>query len=314
MSDHHHHEHAHTHDHGHSHGPGHSHHHVPSTINNAFIIGIILNTVFVLVEVAAGLWNNSLALLTDAGHNVGDVAGLVLVLIATRLAKRKSNKKFTYGYGKTTILVALINAGLLLIAVGAIGWEAITRFNNPHPVEGKLISAVAFMGIIINTISALLFMKNREKDLNVRGAYLHMAGDAAVSLGVMISGIVIYFTHWFWLDAAMSLVIIIVIVWSTWGLLKDSLRLSLDGVPAGIETEHVKKYLLGLKNVTGLHDLHIWAMSTNKTALTAHLVVPGNTDDSFLAEIKKELHHHFHIDHATIQVEKSEGLDCDQDC
>jgi cobalt-zinc-cadmium efflux system protein len=300
--------------HDHHHHENHHHHDVHATMNKALIIGIILNTSFVLIETAAGLWNNSLALLTDAGHNLSDVASLVLIVIAGQLAKRKPNHKYTYGYGKTSILVALINASLLLIAVGAIGWEAVGRISTPNPVQGGVISIVAFVGIIINAATALLFMQDRKKDLNIRGAFLHMAGDALISFGVMVSGIIIIYTNWFWLDAVMSLIIIVVIVWSTWGLLKDSLRLSLDGVPAGINVQSIRDYLLTLKGVIGLHDLHIWAMSTNATALTAHIVMPEGTDDTFLHNVNDELHHRFNIDHTTIQIEKSTDVECEQKC
>ena len=296
------------------HHENHHHHEVKATSGNAFVIGIILNTSFVLIEVGAGLWNNSLALLTDAGHNLGDVAGLILVLIAAKLAKRKPTDKFTYGYGKSTILVALTNAALLLVAVGAIGWEAIGRISDSHPVPGKIISLVALVGILINSITALLFMKDRKKDLNVRGAFLHMASDALVSLGVMISGIIIIYTNWYWLDAVISLVICAVIVWSTWDLLKDSVNLSLDSVPSGVDLKAIREYFLGLKGVSGIHDLHVWALSTNASALTAHLVAPEGISDAFLAEINDELHEHFHIDHTTIQVERSEEANCAQEC
>lgn len=294
------------------HHENHHHHDAVPTMNKALIIGIILNMAFVLLETFAGLWNDSLALLTDAGHNLSDVVSLLLIVIAGKLAKRKPTEEYTYGYGKTTILVALINAGLLLVAVGAIGWEAIGRITTPNPVQGSIISLVAFAGIIINTATAFLFMRDRKKDLNIKGAYLHMASDALVSLGVMISGIVIIYTNWYWMDAVISLAIIVVIVWSTWGLLKDSLRLSLDGVPSGINVNAIRDYLLKLNGVAGLHDLHVWAMSTNATALTAHLVIPGPVEDSFLEELNDELHQHFHIDHTTIQIEKEIGEDCKQ--
>jgi len=283
-------------------------------MNNAFIIGIVLNSVFVLVEACAGFFYHSLALLTDAGHNLGDVAGLLLVVIASRLAKRETNEKYTYGYGKSTVVVALLNALILLVAVGAIGWEAIGRIASPHPVEGRMISIVALIGIIINTASALLFLKGKEKDINIKGAYLHMAADALVSAGVLISGIIIVYTQWYWVDAVISLIIIVVIVFSTMSLLRSSLRLSLDGVPAGIDTKKIRDYFLNLKGVTGLHDLHIWAMSTNATALTVHLVIPDGADDSFLVGINDELHHQYNIDHTTIQVEKSSDVECEQRC
>jgi len=298
--------------HNHAH-ENHHHHHLDS-VNRAFIVGIILNVAFVLIEAVIGLRVNSLSLLTDAGHNLGDVAGLVLVVVAARFAKRKPTQKFTYGFGKTTILVALANAVLLLVMVGAIGWEAWQRINKPLPVEGQIIAWVALAGILVNGATALLFLRDREKDLNARGAFLHMATDALVSLGVLVSGIVIYYTHWFWIDASLSLLIIVVIVIGSWRLLKDSLRLSLDGVPAEINLERIRQYLLNIKGVTGLHDLHIWAMSTNANALTVHLVIPGGMDDTSLSKINSELHSQFQIDHTTIQVEKSSAVECEQRC
>ncbi len=296
------------------HHENHHHHHRHDSVNRAFLFGIALNIVFVVIESGFGLWVGSLSLLTDAGHNLGDVAGLVLVVLAIRVSKRKPNEKYTYGYGKTTILVALANAVTLLIAVGAIGWEAISRLNHPQSVEGQTIAWVAFAGILINGVTALLFMKNQHTDLNAKGAFLHMAADALVSLGVLVSGIIIFYTQWFWLDAVISIVIMAVIVVSSWSLLKDSLRLTLDGVPSDINLEGIRKYLLGIKGVTGLHDLHIWAMSTNATALTVHLVVPNEMETSLLSTINSDLHSQFHIDHTTIQIEKSPEAECDQRC
>lgn len=298
----------------HSHHHENHHHHHHDSVNRAFLFGIALNVVFVVIESGFGLWVGSLSLLTDAGHNLGDVAGLVLVVLAIRLSKKKPNEKYTYGYGKTTILVALANAVTLLIAVGAIGWEAIGRLQHPEPIEGQTIAWVAFAGIVINGITALLFMKDQEKDLNAKGAFLHMAADALVSLGVLVSGIVILYTQWFWLDAVISIIIMIVIVVSSWGLLKDSLRLTLDGVPADINLEGIRNYLLGIKGVTGLHDLHIWAMSTNATALTVHLVMPGEMEKTQLATINNHLHSKFNIDHTTIQVERTPETDCEHRC
>jgi len=298
--------------HTHHHENHHHHHH--DSVNRAFLFGIALNIVFVLIESGFGLWVGSLSLLTDAGHNLSDVAGLVLVVLAIRLSKKKPNEKYTYGYGKTTILVALANAVTLLIAVGAIGWEAIGRIKHPQPVQGQTIAWVAFAGILINGATALLFMKDQKKDINAKGAFLHMAADALVSLGVLVSGVIIFYTYWFWLDAVISIIIMIVIVVSSWGLLKDSLRLTLDGVPSDINMEAIRKYLLGIKGVTGLHDLHIWAMSTNATALTVHLVMPTEMETSLLSAINSDLHSKFHIDHTTIQIEKTQEAECEQRC
>jgi cobalt-zinc-cadmium efflux system protein len=311
--DHHHEKHDKHQDHGHSH---HHHHVSPQHITRAFIIGIILNLAFVITEAITGFMIHSLALLTDAGHNLSDVASLALVLVATSLSKKKATKNYTYGYQKTTILVALSNAVLLLIAVGAIGYEAVQRMIHPEPVQGNIISIIAGIGILINTATALLFLKDKDKDINVRGAYIHMASDAVVSAGVVVAGIIMYYTNYFWLDSIISVVIIVVIIVSTWDLLKDSLRLSLDGVPAGIESNEIIKYLYSLEGVREVHDLHIWAMSTTETALTVHLVIPDKiTDDEFLMKIKHKLAHDFQVAHSTIQIEKNlSGEDCDQRC
>jgi len=301
------------HDHGHHHDH-HGYHHTSATLTSTFYIGIVLNSIFVVLEVVAGFWTNSLALLTDAGHNLGDVAGLVLVLISTKIAKRKPTGKYTYGFGKTTVLVALINAALLLIAVGAIGWEAIGRINSTVVVQGKIVSIVAIVGIITNATTAILLLKEKEKDLNVKGAYLHMASDALVSFGVMLSGIIIYFTHWFFLDIITCGVIIVLIIASTWNLLQEALKLTLDGVPSGIDVNSVRAYLLGLEGVKGIHDLHIWALSTKANALTSHIIMPNGATDAFLVGINRDLHEKFNIDHSTIQVESSTSTICEQDC
>jgi len=294
------------------HHENHHHHQLPS-VTRAFVIGIALNVMFVVIEAAIGWRVNSLSLLTDAGHNLGDVAGLILVVVAVHFAKKKPTGQYTYGFGKTTILVALTNAVLLLVMVGAIGWEAVQRIGRPQPVEGSAIAWVAFAGIIINGATALFFLRDRAKDLNAQGAFLHMAADALVSLAVLVSGVAIAYMHWFWIDAALSLLIMVVIVLSSWNLLKDSLRLSLDGVPAEINMEGIRKYLLGIQGVVALHDLHIWAMSTNANALTVHLVVPGGMDDHALTHVSEDLHRQFHIDHTTIQIENSVEV-CAQRC
>lgn len=296
-----------------SHHENHHHHHIHS-MNKSLLIGILLNAGFVIVETVIGFWIGSLSLLTDAGHNLGDVASLILVVIASRVALKKPTTKYTYGFGKTTILVALVNAVTLFIMVGAIGWEAISRFNTSHTVPGQTIAWVALVGIVVNGATAFLFLKSQKEDLNARGAYLHMAADAMVSLSVFLSGIAIVYTHWFWLDALASLVIALVIVISSWRLLKDSLQLTLDGVPGGIDVEEISAYLLGHKGVLGLHDLHVWAMSTNATALTVHLVMPDEMEADFLTKLNHELHSKFHIDHTTIQVEKNKVDECEQRC
>jgi cobalt-zinc-cadmium efflux system protein len=293
----------------------HHHHDAPKSINRAFVIGVVLNISFVVIEALAGLWQHSLALLTDAGHNFSDVIGLLFVLMAHRLAKMKPTATFTYGYSKSTVLVALTNATLLMLAVGAIGLEAVRRISDPHPLEGNIISIVAFIGIIINAATALLFFKDKEKDLNIKGAYLHMAADALVSLGVVIAGVVMIYTKWYWLDSVISLMIIVVIVASTWGMLRDSLRLTLDGVPAGIDVLKIRNYFSQLKEVTAFHDLHIWAMSTTEAAMTVHLVVPEGDTDDFLSKVKHDLLHDFNIIHTTIQIERSgDDSNCEQKC
>ena len=286
----------------------HNHNHL-STLNNynkAFLVGILLNVLYILVEVFYGLLINSMALLADAGHNLSDVLGLLLAWGAAYLAKTASSKKRTYGLRKSTILAALFNAILLMIAVGAISIEAIRKFISPQPVQGLTMMVVAGIGVLINAVTAALFMRGREKDLNIKGAFLHMAADAGVSLGVVIAGFIIYSTGWLWVDPAISLLIVLVITIGTWGLLKDSFYLSMDAVPKDIDFQEVENYLNGINGVTEVHDLHIWAMSTTETALTAHLVIPDETkDDYFLKKICDDLHSKFGIEHSTIQTEKS---------
>ena len=308
----------HQHDHGHDHDPhhgeeidhsndadhgGHHHHHVPG-FNRAFAIGVTLNITFVVIEVVFGLWDNSLALLADAGHNFGDVIGLVLAWGAMRLALRKPSSRFTYGLGGSTILAALANAMLLILATGAISWEAFQRLAHPEAVGGVTVIWVALAGVVINTATALLFMRGSEHDLNMRGAYLHMAADAAVSLGVVAAGVLMFYFGWPWLDSAVSIVIAAVILWGTWSLLRESIQLALQAVPTGIDAGAVKQYLRSLPGVSEVHDLHIWGMSTTETALTAHLVMPaGHPGDVFFAALASELSQRFHIGHPTVQIE-----------
>ena len=315
----HNHEHGHSHGHQHSHGIGHHHGHVhfqvgAEGLTKAFYLGIALNSLFVVSEAVAGIYTHSLALLTDAGHNLSDVAGLLLVLVSTRLSKRKATASYTYGYGKTTVLVALVNAALLMVAVGAIGWEAIGRLQHPEPIEGGVVSAVAIIGILTNAITALALLKGKDDDLNVKGAYLHMATDALVSFGVFVAGLVMYFTHWYFIDLIASFVIIFLIIGGSWSLLKEALKLSLDGVPEGIAVSEVRNYLLSVKEIDAVHDLHIWALSTNTNALTAHLTAPEGLSDNLLIEINQKLRADFKIDHSTLQVEKSALGLCKQDC
>ena len=289
--------------HNHSHG-GHGHDHGGGNYNRAFAISIALNTWFVIIEPVYGILANSLALLADAGHNLSDVLGLLLAWGATILARRRPTARRTYGLRRSSILAALLNAILLLVASGAIAWEAIQRFSEPSSVSGGTIIGVAAVGSAINTGSALMFMADRHNDLNIRGAFLHLIADAAVSLGAVLAGIAIVATGWLWFDPIMSLIIVVVIVLGTWQLFQESLNLITDAVPASIEPLAVRTYLAGLPGVTGVHDLHIWAMSTTETALTAHLVMPtAYTGDAFLVQINRELHDLFGIEHTTLQVE-----------
>lgn len=290
------------------HEHNHSHHHVPApdNINRAFIIGIALNVTFVVVEFIAGFVTNSLALISDAGHNLSDVSSLFLALWAFRLVKIKVTENFTYGYRKASILVSLLNAVILLIAVGGIGFESFHRFFSPRPVEGPAMAWVAGVGIIVNSLTAFLFFKDKDKDLNIKGAYLHMAMDALVSLGVVVAGIIIYFTQWQWLDPAISVIIMVVIVVSTWGLLKDSLRLSLDGVPPDIDLQRIKDVALNIKEIKDIHHIHVWAISTSQNALTAHLILADHLQESAQVDIKNKLKHeleHLGIQHVTLETE-----------
>lgn len=297
------------HDHNHRHGHcGHG----PASYSGAFVIGITLNVGFVLIEVIYGISAHSVALLADAGHNLSDVLGLVLAWGASILTRRRPSHRYTYGLRRSSILIALLNAIILLIAMGGITWEAIQRCRDPGPVAGATVIGVAAVGIVINTITALMFLSGRKQDLNIRGAFLHMAADAVVSLGVVLAGVAILVTGWLWFDPVISLLIVIVVVVGTWQLLRDAINLSLDAVPEGIEPLVVRTYLAELPNVAQVHDLHIWAMSTTETALTAHLVLPlGHPGDAFLAEVCKALHDQFGIEHTTLQVETG---DLDHPC
>nr|WP_251554942.1 cation diffusion facilitator family transporter [Neobacillus muris] len=296
---------GHHHQHGHHHG--HHHDHQPSNYGKAFGFGITLNVIFIIVEVAYGILGDSLALLADAGHNLSDVLGLVIAWIAVWLGKKAPTTKLTYGYKKSSILAALFNAVFLLVAIGAIAWEAIQRFSTSAPVAGKTVIVVALIGIVINTVTALLFMSGRKNDLNIRGAFLHMAADALVSLGVVISGFIMIWSGWEWIDPLVSLLIAIVIFIGTWSLLRESLSLSLDAVPAGIDMDKINHYLKNLPTVIEVHDLHVWAMSTTEPALTVHLIRTDITDnDQLLQKLHKELHDQFGVEHSTIQIEKGE--------
>ena len=287
----------------HEHSHQHSHAINAESLNKAFIIGIVLNLAFVVIEFAAGFWFDSLALLSDAGHNLSDVVSLVLALLAFRLAKVKANERYTYGYKKSTILVSLLNAVILLVAVGAIVIESIHKLNNPAVVPGGAIAWVAGVGVLINAFTAFLFMKDKEKDLNVKGAYLHMAADALVSVGVLVAGIVISRTGWYIIDPIIGLIVAVVILISTWNLLHDSLRLTLDGVPTSIDSQKVIEAIRALPGVDDVHHIHIWAISTTENALTAHIVLK---QPEGMQEVKHLIRHRledFGIGHATLEFE-----------
>lgn len=287
----------------HEHSHQHSHTINAVSLNKAFIIGIVLNLAFVVIEFAAGFWFDSLALLSDAGHNLSDVVSLVLALLAFRLAKVKANERYTYGYKKSTILVSLLNAVILLVAVGAIVIESIHKLSNPAVVPGGAIAWVAGVGVLINAFTAFLFMKDKEKDLNVKGAYLHMAADALVSVGVLVAGIVISRTGWYIIDPIIGLIVAVVILISTWNLLHDSLRLTLDGVPTSINSQQVVESIRALPGIDDVHHIHIWAISTTENALTAHIVLKQAED---MQEVKHLIRHRledFGIGHATLEFE-----------
>jgi cobalt-zinc-cadmium efflux system protein len=291
----------------------HDHHHVhgPADFGRAFALGTALNLAFVAVEGTAGFLTHSVALLADAGHNLSDVLGLLVAWAGAELAKRPASRRFTYGLRGSSILAALTNSVLLLVAVGAIALEAIQRFADPPPVAGGTVMIVAAIGIVVNLSTALLFARGRKGDVNIRGAYLHMAADAAVSAGVVIGGGLILLTGSEWIDPAISLIIVAVILWSTWGLARESLTMVLQAVPDGIDAEAVERALTGLPGVARVHDLHIWPMSTTEAALTAHLVMPGgHPGDAFLMDLQHLLAHDFRIDHTTVQIELGEGAEC----
>ena len=286
------------------HGHTHSHSHAAPDFGRAFAVGIAANLVYLIAEAGFGLWADSLALLADAGHNLGDVLGLALSWGAAMLSRRGPSRRFTYGLRSTSILAALGNAGILLIVTGGIAWEGIWRLAHPVPVGGAVVAWVAGGGIVVNGATALLFLAGRRRDLNVMSAFAHMAADALIAAGVVVSGVVIALTGWLWVDPAVSLIVSAVIVYATAGLTKQALGLVLDAVPSGIDAAAVRDHLLAAPGVTGLHDLHIWGMSTTETALTCHLVMPGgHPGDAALAALAHELDEGFGIDHATIQIE-----------
>lgn len=284
------------------------HHHEINNYSRSFAIGIALNVIFVIIEISYGLVADSLALIADAGHNLSDVMSLMLAWGASHLATKHPTHKRTYGLRKVTIMASLVSAVLLFVALGGIAWESVERLSSPQPVNGVIIIVVAAIGVVINTATALLFVKGQKHDLNIRAAYLHMAADAVISLGVVIAGVAIMLTGWLWLDPLISLFIVVVILLATWHLLRDSIDLSIDAVPQGINVAEIKGYLSALKNVSDIHDLHVWALSTTETALTVHLVTTHELiDNCFLQEVQEHLHHHFNIAHTTIQIENEDG-------
>ncbi len=312
---HHDHDHAHDHSHAHDHGHGHNHagghHHAPASFGTAFAIGIGLNAAFVVAEAVFGYLGNSVALIADAGHNLSDVLALVVAWLADHLSRRAPSARFTYGLRGSSILAALFNAIVLLVAVGAIGWEAVLRLFNPAPVASTIVIVVAGLGILINGATAWLFASGRHSDLNIRGAYLHMASDALVSAGVVAAGLVIAATGWMWLDPVTSLMVSALIVAATLGLLRDSVAMSLDAMPAAIDPDAVRRLLEARPGVTEMHDLHIWSMSTREIALTCHLVIPaGRPDDGFLRDLAEDLRRQFGIGHCTVQIETDAEVTC----
>ena len=306
--------HDHDHDHEHDHGRGHHHGHEhapPKDFSAAFAIGTLLNLGIVALQAIYGLIAHSTALLADAGHNLSDVLSLVIAWAAASLARRPATARFTYGLRGSSILAALLNSLFLLVVMGGIAWEAIQRFSAPVQVHGRIVMAVAGVGIVVNGLSAWLFASGRRGDINVRGAFQHMLSDALVSFGVVCAGAIITYTAWTWLDPAVTLVIVAIIVYGTWGLLRDAFRMAMAAVPGDIDPDAVRRYLGGLAGVSRIHDLHIWPMSTTETALTCHLVTPGgHPGDAFTMEVARELHRRFNIQHTTLQVEVAEDADC----
>lgn len=284
----------------------HDHNHKIGNYNHAFAIGVMLNLLFVAVEITAGFFADSLALIADAGHNMSDVVSLLLAWGASVLATKAATEKRTYGFRKATVMASLASSILLLVALGSIVWEAIGRFVHPEPIEGFTVIVVAAIGVAVNGITALLFVKGQAHDLNVRGAFLHMAADAGVSLGVVVAGFLMLLKGWLWVDPMVTLVIVAVIFVGTWNLLRDSVNYAMDAVPKNMDIVSIKQYLMHLDKVSCIHDLHVWPMSTSEVALTVHIVVDDTqVDNKFLSEIQEHLHDHFDIEHATIQIETS---------
>ena len=317
------HKHKHKHDHGHGHDhhghEGHNHGAIVAltSVNKAFIVGIILNLAYVIVQVVVGLNIHSLSLLSDAGHNFLDVGALALSLLAFKLTKAKATKNYTYGFRKSSVLISLLNASVLLLSIGAIGYESFFRFQHPQELPGLTISIIAAIGIVINGVSAFMFFSNKENDLNVKSAFLHLLSDAVVSLGIVVGGIVIYYTHLYWIDPVLSIIICIVIIISTWNLLRNSLRLSLDGVPENIDMKKIEEAALKTKGVLDIHHIHVWAISTTENALTAHIVVDENSTMQEIQKIKHNLKHAFEhqdVHHVTLETETRTADCAEPDC
>ncbi len=291
----------------------HEHIHEQKNYSKAFAVGISLNLIYILIEAGYGIYINSLALIADAGHNLSDVLGLMLAWGAAYLVRKSPTEKYTYGFKKSSVLAAFLNALILLVAIGVIIWEAVGRFANPQVIPGKIVMIVAGIGVVINTVTAFLFFSGRKHDLNIKGAFLHMAADAAISFGVVLVGLLLIVTELYWLDPLVSIVIALIIFWGTWSLLKDSINLALDAVPENIDKTALEKYLSSLKEVLSFHDLHIWAMSTTETALTVHVVLDESVDqDGFIKKVSDVLRKEFAVQHTTIQIENSTEDDCRQ--
>ncbi|MBR8536671.1 cation transporter [Carboxylicivirga sediminis] len=288
----------------------HKHHHNITNYSKPFAIGIILNINFIAIELFYGFIANSSALIADAGHNASDVLGLIFAWFAIWLASKKTNSRYSYGFKKSTILISLLNALLLFAAVIFIAWDAIDKFSNPEPIGGTQVMVVAAIGVVINTFTALLFIRGQKDDLNIKGAFLHMAADAGVSLGVVIAGLLIKITGALWIDPIMSFIIILVILWGTWGLFIESITLALDGVPRNINYDEIKQCLLDIKQVASLHDLHIWALSTNENALSVHIISNQENNEVLLNKVKNILSNNYNIHHATIQIENEDATTC----
>ncbi|MNQ38992.1 Cadmium, cobalt and zinc/H(+)-K(+) antiporter [compost metagenome] len=294
--------------HAHPHHEHHAHGHAPQRYDRAFAIGIALNLGFVLVEAFYGWQVNSLALLADAGHNLSDVGGLILAWAALAATRLRPNDRHTYGWRRGSILASFVNASILLVAMGSLGWESIQRLQQPEAIAGEVVMLVAGIGVLVNAITAALFFSGSRSDLNLRGAFLHMAADALVSVGVVLAGALYLWQGWSWIDPLVSLAIAVVIVLGTWSLFRQSLHLLFDGVPEQVDLPALREYLLALPGVCDVHDLHVWAMSTAEVALTAHMAMsPLPENDQFLQRIARELHEHFGIDHATLQLERDLG-------